>query len=156
MVSQFLSDVGVKEAISSMIINHTIRQINPINQKELIETSSKLRNVLGKHMDIIKQLDPLPSEREKTKKFRKELIKSFGKFCAICNSDHQIDTYHIVPLEIGGETEIENLILLCKKHHTLCHSGYLSINSKTYYHDSSCKYQKYFGSSFSFTAREEA
>ncbi|MGA1842683.1 MAG: HNH endonuclease signature motif containing protein [bacterium] len=112
-----------------MIINHTIREINPINQKELIETSSQLRNVLGKHMDIIKQLDPLPSEREKTKKFRKELIKSFGKFCAICNSDHWIDTHHIVPLEIGGETEIENLILLCKKHHTLCHSGYLSINS---------------------------
>lgn len=106
-----------------------LRQINPIHQKELIETSSQLRKALGKHTDVIRQFDPWLSERKKTKKFRKELIQFFGERCAICNSACQIDTHHIVPLEIGSETKICNLILLCKEHHTLCHSGHLSINS---------------------------
>ena len=106
-----------------------LRKTNSTHQKELIETSSQLRKALGKHEGVIKKFDPLPRERERTKKFREKLIKCFGKRCAICNSGYQVDAAHIVPLEIGGETEVDNLILLCREHHTLYDTGHMSINS---------------------------
>jgi len=106
-----------------------LKETNFTFQKELIETSSQLRKALGKHVVVIKKFDPLPRERERTKQFRKKLIKCFGKRCAICNSAHQIEAAHIVPLEIGGETKLDNLILLCQKHHNLYDTGHLSIYS---------------------------
>ena len=98
-------------------------------QKELIETSSQLRKALGKHVVVIKTFDPSPKEGERTEPFRKKLIKSLGERCAICNSPDHIQAHHIVPLEMGGVTEIDNLILLCKKHHHSCHEGRVSITS---------------------------
>lgn len=106
-----------------------LRQINPIHQKELIETSYQLRKALRKHMAVIKEIDPWLTEREKTGKFKKELIECFGKCCGICNSDKKIEAHHIIPLEIGSETKIDNLILLCAEHHKLFHEGRISINS---------------------------
>lgn len=104
-------------------------------KKELNETSSQLGRALGKHVDVIKKLDPLPREREKTSRLREKLIRCFGQRCAVCDSDYQTEAAHIVPLEMGSTTEIDNLILLCRKHHGLYHEGRVSINSMTHIHD---------------------
>ncbi len=42
-----------------------------------------------------------------------------------CRSANWCDVHHIVPWEDDGETEINNLCLLCRYHHTLLHLGLL-------------------------------
>jgi hypothetical protein len=96
---------------------------------EFIETSSQLKEALGDHLSVIRKLDPLPEERKKTKSLRKELIRQIGERCAFCGSREQVQAAHIVPLEIGSTTNAGNLILLCRKHHSLYDDGHLSMNS---------------------------
>lgn len=104
-------------------------QMNSTPQNELIETSSQVKKALGNHLHVIRRLDPLPAERKKTKSLRKQLVKQFGGHCAFCSSHDKVEAAHIVPLEIGSITNIDNLILLCRKHHSLYDTGHLSINS---------------------------
>ena len=104
-------------------------QMNSTRQNALIETSSQVKKALGNHLHVIKELDPLPEQREKTKSLRKQLVKQFGERCALCSSNDKVQAAHIVPLEIGSTTDINNLILLCRKHHSLYDTGHLSINS---------------------------
>jgi hypothetical protein len=40
-----------------------------------------------------------------------------------CNSTHYADAHHIVHWADGGETNLENLVLLCRAHHRLLHEG---------------------------------
>ena len=104
-------------------------QMNGTCQKKLIETSSQVKKALGNHLNVVRTLDPLPRQRRKTNSLRKRLVKRFGERCALCGSNDGIQAAHIVPLEIGSTTNINNLILLCRKHHSLYDAGHLSINS---------------------------
>jgi hypothetical protein len=40
-----------------------------------------------------------------------------------CNHDRFVDGHHIVHWANGGETRLENLVLLCRHHHHLVHEG---------------------------------
>ena len=40
-----------------------------------------------------------------------------------CNHDRFVDGHHIVHWADGGETSLENLVLLCRHHHHLVHEG---------------------------------
>ncbi len=40
-----------------------------------------------------------------------------------CNHDRFVDGHHIVHWANGGETSLENLVLLCRHHHHLVHEG---------------------------------
>jgi Domain of unknown function (DUF222)/HNH endonuclease len=33
------------------------------------------------------------------------------------------DAHHLVPWQRGGPTDLDNLVLLCRRHHVLCHEG---------------------------------
>jgi hypothetical protein len=94
----------------------------------LIESSKALRKYLGDHLSKIKRLDPLPSERQLTAKFRKVLVKKHGKRCGYCGRRGKVEAAHIVPLEIGAKTK-NNLILLCKPCHKAYDNGAVSIKS---------------------------
>ncbi len=97
------------------------------NLKDLIESTYVLRNRLGHHFDIIKKLDPLPRERKLTSQIGRKLIKEYGQICGYCQKERKVEFAHIIPLEVGGTTNKENIILLCKKCHGLYDSGFLSI-----------------------------
>ena len=38
-----------------------------------------------------------------------------------CTATRELEAHHLVPVELGGRTELANLILLCPRHHTLLH-----------------------------------
>jgi HNH endonuclease len=38
-----------------------------------------------------------------------------------CTAARELEAHHVVPVERGGQTELQNLILLCPRHHKLLH-----------------------------------
>jgi HNH endonuclease len=42
-----------------------------------------------------------------------------------CTAARERDAHHIVPDELGGKTELDNLILLCLRHHKLIHDHHI-------------------------------
>ena len=40
-----------------------------------------------------------------------------------CNNKRFLDCHHVEHWSNGGETSLDNLVLLCTKHHTLVHEG---------------------------------
>jgi hypothetical protein len=45
-----------------------------------------------------------------------------------CHSTSHLDAHHVVHWSHGGPTDLDNLILLCGRHHTLVHEGGLRIS----------------------------
>lgn len=45
-----------------------------------------------------------------------------------CHRDQHLDAHHLVPWSHGGPTDIGNLVLLCRRHHTLTHEGGLRLS----------------------------
>jgi hypothetical protein len=43
-----------------------------------------------------------------------------------CSATRELEAHHLVPYEHGGPTEIDNLILLCPRHHKLLHDHHIS------------------------------
>jgi hypothetical protein len=44
-----------------------------------------------------------------------------------CESRHYIDAHHVTHWARGGETRLDNLVLLCRRHHRLVHEGGFSV-----------------------------
>ena len=42
-----------------------------------------------------------------------------------CTAARELEAHHIVPVERGGATELDNLILLCPRHHKLLHDHHI-------------------------------
>ena len=38
-----------------------------------------------------------------------------------CTATRELEAHHVAPVELGGKTELDNLILLCSRHHKLLH-----------------------------------
>jgi len=49
--------------------------------------------------------------------------KRDGYKCAICGSKKELEVHHIVPLSKGGTSREDNLITLCRRCHSKCHSS---------------------------------
>jgi hypothetical protein len=45
-----------------------------------------------------------------------------------CERRHYVDGHHIIPWSQGGETKLDNLVLLCRHHHRLVHEGGFSVD----------------------------
>jgi hypothetical protein len=48
-----------------------------------------------------------------------------------CTNSHLVDAHHIQHWADGGETAMENLVLLCRHHHRLVHEGGFGIRTST-------------------------
>jgi hypothetical protein len=42
-----------------------------------------------------------------------------------CSATHELEAHHLTPVERGGRTELDNLILLCPRHHKLLHDQHI-------------------------------
>ena len=42
-----------------------------------------------------------------------------------CTAARELEAHHLVPVERGGKTELDNLILLCPRHHKLLHDHHI-------------------------------
>jgi hypothetical protein len=42
-----------------------------------------------------------------------------------CTAARELEAHHLVPVERGGKTELDNLILLCPRHHKLIHDRHV-------------------------------
>jgi 5-methylcytosine-specific restriction endonuclease McrA len=66
---------------------------------DLIETPNQLRKHLGDDPKPIKDLDRSLRKRDETK-------------CACCSRWSRVQVAHIIPIEVGGKTNENNLVLL--------------------------------------------
>jgi hypothetical protein len=42
-----------------------------------------------------------------------------------CTATRELEAHHVIPVERGGKTEFDNLILLCPRHHKLLHDHHI-------------------------------
>jgi hypothetical protein len=42
-----------------------------------------------------------------------------------CSAAHELEAHHLIPVERGGRTELDNLILLCPRHHKRLHDHHI-------------------------------
>ena len=42
-----------------------------------------------------------------------------------CTAARELEAHHLIPVEHGGKTELDNLILLCPRHHKLLHDHHI-------------------------------
>jgi hypothetical protein len=42
-----------------------------------------------------------------------------------CSAARELEAHHLIPVEQGGKTELDNLILLCPRHHKLLHDHHI-------------------------------
>ena len=42
-----------------------------------------------------------------------------------CTATRELEAHHLIPVERGGKTELDNLILLCPRHHKLLHDHHI-------------------------------
>ena len=49
-----------------------------------------------------------------------------------CSNSKYLDAHHIKHWIDGGETNADNIAMLCSRHHTLLHDGHYSIRMKSY------------------------
>lgn len=48
-----------------------------------------------------------------------------------CHQTRHLDAHHRVPWAAGGATDLENLVLLCGRHHSCVHEGGLRLRPRT-------------------------
>ncbi len=72
-----------------------------------IESPTVIKRCLGEHLAVIKRLDPLSKHRADTGRFRHTLLRAHGPRCGYHLEEltpEQLETAHIIPLEIGGQS----------------------------------------------------
>src|SRR5690606_24262244 len=45
-----------------------------------------------------------------------------------CHQSRHLDVHHVVPWNEGGSTDVDDLALLCRRHHMLVHEGGLTVH----------------------------
>jgi hypothetical protein len=45
-----------------------------------------------------------------------------------CSATRELEAHHVIPVERGGKTELDNLILLCPRHHKLLHDHSIALS----------------------------
>jgi hypothetical protein len=80
----------------------------------------------GELLDVGRRTRSIPPPMRRALSVRDEHCRFPG-----CERRHYVDGHHIVPWSQGGETKLDNLVLLCRHHHRLVHEGGFSVGWET-------------------------
>lgn len=102
--------------------------VEPATAQRLICTA-KVQGVLVGHGG--KVLDLGRAKRLASRAQRRALRVRDKGICQFpgCHTTTHLDAHHIVGWSHGGATDLDNLILVCRRHHTLVHEGGLRIEA---------------------------
>lgn len=59
--------------------------------------------------------------------WKRALVERFDHKCMVCGYEAIVEAHHIIPRNEGGDTSIDNGVLLCPNHHAESHAGLLNI-----------------------------
>jgi hypothetical protein len=81
--------------------------------------------VIDKHGEVL----ALGRTRRLVSKARRRALMIRDKMCQYpgCHQMRHLEAHHVVPWILGGPTDLDNLILLCRWRHTAVHEGAVSI-----------------------------
>ena len=65
--------------------------------------------------------------------WKKKYLMEQRKCCELCGSQRGLELHHIIPKSLGGTDELENLILICRKCHSLLTPRSILSNPKNKY-----------------------
>ena len=111
----------------------SIPGIGPIpaaTAREMTSDGATLRTVPVDHTD----LDDYSSEGRYVPAELRRWLDTRYPVCGVrgCDTDFRLETDHVVALEDGGLTEIENLWALCPRHHRLKHRAHWRVTGTTH------------------------
>ena len=72
----------------------------------------------GQTLDIGRKTRVVPASMRRALRHRDGGCRFPG-----CSHSRYVDAHHIVAWATGGETKLDNLVLLCRRHHTFVHEG---------------------------------
>ena len=74
---------------------------------------------------IAKRMDNTKTVYVCLKAWKNRLIREYGHRCMVCDYERIVEAHHVIPRCDGGQTSVENGILLCPTHHAEAHAGIL-------------------------------
>jgi hypothetical protein len=89
----------------------------------------------GAHLDVLVHDEGRPlwlsrEQRVASPAQRRALLqRDLGCAYPGCGHTRFVDAHHILPWEHGGHTDVDNLVLLCRRHHRLLHAGEYTITT---------------------------
>lgn len=67
--------------------------------------------------------------------FRRHLEKEIPKVCRFCGATEGIEYHHIMPLSVGGDNRLTNIIAVCNRCHQAIHLGHHINRYRTHAHN---------------------
>lgn len=100
--------------------------IEPATAQRLTCTSRILPVLMGESREVLKLGRTV---RLATRSQRRALRIRDAGVCQFpgCHQTRHLDAHHIVAWSQGGPTNLDNLVLLCRRHHVQCHEGGLRL-----------------------------
>jgi len=102
-----------------------VGSIEPVTAQRLACDSALLGAVIDEHGEVL----ALGRTRRLVSKPLRRALMIRDKMCRYpgCHQTRHLDAHHLIPWIRGGRTDLDNLILLCRWHHTAVHEGGVAI-----------------------------
>jgi hypothetical protein len=99
---------------------------------ELDQVGLELAKCDATHIGSLDASEPARAKADIPPSVRRLVLHRDRKCCTVpgCRSSRFLDLHHIVPRELGGSHEPENLTTLCVAHHQMGHRGVLKISGR--------------------------
>ena len=92
---------------------------NLLSRVHSFYTTRSIQNIVSKHFPEVKQYRKHNPENEKRREHF-AYLREHGvekRFCAKCGSTENLEFHHEIPLDMGGTTCDENIVVLCRSCH---------------------------------------
>lgn len=98
-------------------------------------TVRSIQYVIAKHFPEVKKYRKPNRENEKRRGHFTFIREHKKERCGMCGSQDRLEWHHMIPLDMGGKSDEENMICLCKSCHETITSyhrkmGYVRSNTK--------------------------